>query len=95
MAKTKERKERHNLSFDPAVWALLKTLKKIHDKPISSIIEDAVKSMVKREGYNMDYFKLMALAEPCDSEEEKELTKLLESIDSKDLEDYEVDEFEI
>ncbi len=88
-------KERHNLTFDPVVWDLLNNLKKIHDESVSSIVEKAVLMYAKKEGFDPNYIKIMTLAEPCDPQEEEELTKLLNEVSAEDLKDYEVDEFDI
>lgn len=68
------------------IWSILKELKRISDKSISEIIEEAVKEYIERHEIDSLYFKLMASVPPCDDEENEELTKLLDSLTEEDLE---------
>jgi hypothetical protein len=55
-------------------------------KSASEIIETALWNLIKTEGYNSLYFKIMANAEPCDPEENEELTRILDQMTEEDLE---------
>lgn len=73
-------------------WLILKELKKISDRSISEIIEEAVKEYLERHKINSLYFKLMASAPPCDDKENEELTKILDSLTEEDMEVVRVEE---
>ncbi|MFC2083951.1 hypothetical protein ACFLS9_02740 [Bacteroidota bacterium] len=79
-------KQRHSITLSPSVWNILKLLKKTQGKSISEILEISVRELVKKEGYNKTYFKIMATAKPVNDKENKELTKLLDSLNEDDLE---------
>ncbi|MCD6107176.1 MAG: hypothetical protein J7J57_03110 [Caldisericaceae bacterium] len=79
-------KERHSITMSPLAWTILNKLKAIQKKSISSILEESLMRMIKEEGYNATYFKIMASASVCNDEENKELTKILDSLREKDLE---------
>jgi len=46
----------------------------------------ALWNLIKTEGYNSLYFKIMATTEPCDPEENEELTRILDQMTEEDLE---------
>ena len=68
------------------IWSILKELKRISDKSISEIIEEAVKEYIERHKIDSLYLRLMASVPPCDEKENEELTKLLDSLTEEDLE---------
>ena len=88
-------KERHSITMSPLAWTILNKLKAIQKKSISSILEESLMNMIKEEGYNATYFKIMASASACNDEESKELTKILDSLREEDLEiaeEYELED---
>jgi len=88
-------KERHSITMSPLAWAILNKLKAIQKKSISSILEESLMRMIREEGYNTTYFKIMASASECNDEENKELTKMLDSLKEEDLEiaeEYELED---
>ena len=85
MEDIRENKERHNIMLKPSSWKILKELKKVQGKSASEIIEHALWSLIKTEGYNSMYFKIMATTEPCDPEENEELTRILDQMTEEDL----------
>ncbi len=85
-------KARHNMTMSKEVWNVLNELKKTLDKSISEILEEAVLEYFENHKYNLLYFKLMANTEPCDDEENEELTKILDSLTKEDIEVVRVEE---
>ena len=81
----REPKERHNIMLKPSSWKVLKKLKRIQGRSASEIIEHALWNLIKTEGYNSMYFKIMATTEPCDPEENEELTRILDKMTEEDL----------
>lgn len=79
-------KERHNITMTPKVWKTLKVLRRLQGQSISELLEDAVMELVKVKGYNQLYVKIMATAPHCDTEENEELTQILDSLTGDDLE---------
>lgn len=79
-------RQRHNLTFSPEIWKILTELKRVQGKSISQVVEDAVRSHIRSEGYNKAYFKMMSDSEYCDDVENDELTKVLDSLTEPDLE---------
>jgi len=79
-------KTRHNITMNESVWKILHELKKIQDRSISAILEDAVIEYLKKHGYNSLYFKLISTVPECDDKENEELTKILDSLTGEDLE---------
>lgn len=90
-----EVRERHNIMINPKLWEILKRLEVIKGKSISKIIEESVIKMLKEEGYNTTYFKIMSSVLECDDKENEEITKVLDSLKEEDLEvaeSYELDD---
>ena len=85
MEDIREPKERHNIMLKPSSWKVLKKLKRIQGRSASEIIEHALWNLIKTEGYNSMYFKIMATTEPCDPEENEELTRILDKMTEEDL----------
>ena len=85
MKDIQETKERHNIMMTPSSWKVLKELRRVQGKSASEIIEMALWNLIKTEGYNSLYFKIMATTEPCDPEENEELTKILDQMTEEDL----------
>ncbi|ACR79955.1 hypothetical protein [Kosmotoga olearia] len=81
-----ETKERHNIMMRPSTWKVLNELKRILGKSASEIIERSLWKFIESEGYNSLYFKIMSTVEPCDDEENAELTKILDAMTKEDLE---------
>jgi len=79
-------KERHNLTLSKETWELLRKVKEIEGKSISSILEESFLMYLKKKNYNPVYFKIMLTTPPCDSKEEEELTKILDNLSDEDLE---------
>jgi len=86
MKDIQETKERHNIMMKPSSWKVLKELGRVQGKSASEIIETALWNLIKTEGYNSMYFKIMATSEPCDPEENEELTRILDQMTEEDLE---------
>jgi len=79
-------KGRHNLTISPDIWYILSELKRIRGKSIGEIIEHAVKKMLKDEKISTSYFKIMQSTSFCDAKENEELTNMLDSLTSADME---------
>lgn len=87
-------KERHNIMINPFIWEILKKIEIIKRKSISKIIEESVIKMLKEEGYNTTYFKIMSSILECNDKENTEIIKVLNSLTEEDLkvaEEYELD----
>ena len=80
-------KERHNLTLSKETWELLRKVKEIEGKSISSILEESFLMYLKKKNYNPVYFKIMLTTPPCDSKEEEELTKILDRLSDEDYVD--------
>jgi hypothetical protein len=78
-------REKHNITLAPKTWNTLKVLRRSRGKSISQIIEEAVDDMIKNRNYNPTYFKIMSSTEFCSDEENKELSKMLNSLTEDDL----------
>ena len=88
-------KKRHSITVSQSTWEILKKLRALHDKSISRIIEESVLKMLKEDGYNTTYFKIMASVPECDEEENAELTKALDSLKDEDIkiaEEYDLED---
>jgi len=81
-----EIKQRHNIMMRPSAWRILNELKRIQGESASEIIERSLWRFIESEGYNSLYFKIMSTVEPCDAEENAELTRILDTMSEKDLE---------
>lgn len=81
-----EIRKRHNIMLAQPTWIILKELKRIHEKSVSKILEEALWNYIETKGYNSLYFKLMADVKPCDDKENDELTKILDDMTEEDLE---------
>ena len=78
-------REKHNITLSPKTWNTLKVLKRIRGQSISKLIEEGVEQLIRTKKYNPVYFKIMSSTEYCSESENKELTKLLNSITEDDL----------
>lgn len=79
-------KTRHNVTISPEIWHILQELKRIRGQSASELLEDAVMKMIRAENLNPAFFRLMGSADFCDAAENAELTALLDSLTSDDLE---------
>lgn len=79
-------KERHNITMSPFAWEILSKLRAIQGKSISKIVEESLMRMLKEEGYNSTYFKIMSSVSECDDKENTEIAKALNSLKEDDLE---------
>ena len=84
-------KTRRNITMNNETWTVLNELKKVLDKSISEIVEEAVLEYLKKHKFNSLYFKLMTAVSPCDEKENEELTKILDNLTEKDLEVVEIE----
>ena len=87
-------RERHNITMSASAWEILKKLKVIQEKSISEIIEESLIRMLKEEGYNPTYFRIMSSVSECDDKENEEITKALDLLKEEDLEVAEEHELE-
>jgi hypothetical protein len=88
-------KERHNITMSPFAWEILSKLRAIQGKSISKIVEESLMRMLKEEGYNSTYFKIMSSVLECDDKENTEIAKALNSLKEDDLEvaeEYELED---
>jgi len=85
MREIREKRESHSIIMKPSSWKVLKALGRIQGKSAGEVVETALWKLIEAEGYNPMYFKIMASAEPCDPEENKELIEILDRMTEEDL----------
>lgn len=85
MREIREKRESHSIMMYPSSWKVLKALGHIQGKGAGEVVETALWKLIEAEGFNPMYFKIMASAEPCDPEENKELTEILDRMTEEDL----------
>lgn len=81
-----ERKSRHNINLKNKTWSILQELKRIQNKSISNIIDEAIEKYLKDMGYNTLYFKLLTTLPEVSDEENSEILNELKSLTDEDME---------
>ncbi|WGS65906.1 hypothetical protein [Marinitoga aeolica] len=81
-----EKKSRHNINLKNKTWMILQELKKIKNKSISNIIDEAVDKYLKDSEYNTLYFKLLSTLPEVSDEENIEILNELKKLTNEDME---------
>jgi len=76
---------RRALLLNDGTWEVLQEVSKFQQRDVEEILKEAIREYLRKQGYSNLYINLMLEATFCDDAENEELTLLIDSIPSEEL----------